>query len=210
MLEFATATPGRTLNCEKCGKKFVASGRRARRFCSTTCSRLVKFAMKHGESDTRLYRIWSGIKRRCHCKTARGYANYGARGIQMCNEWRESYVTFRDWAMAKGYQAHLEIDRQNTLLGYTPENCRWATGVQQAQNARKRRNAKTSEFKGVHWRPQSNQWIAQIQVAGVKIRIGQFANEIDAARAYDAEAIKKFGKFAHLNFPKNTKGVRVR
>jgi hypothetical protein len=168
------------------------------------------FARKHGETDTRLHRIWRGIKQRCHCKTSRGYAHYGARGIRMCKAWRESYVTFRDWANANGYQPHLEIDRQNTLLGYTPENCRWATGVQQAQNARKRKDGKTSKYKGVSWRAQSNQWIAQIQTAGVKTRIGQFANEIDAARAYDAEAKRRFGEFAHLNFPNDTKGLCVR
>ena len=93
----------------------------------------------HGESKgskrTRLYRIWSGIKTRCYnTNQAYAFGKYGAKGIEMCQEWRNSYEAFRDWSLSNGYADGLTIDRIDPRGNYEPSNCRWITQQEQQNN----------------------------------------------------------------------------
>ena len=87
----------------------------------------------HGESHTRLHRIWSGMKTRCGNPHCAAFLRYGGRGIRVCPEW-QNFTPFRDWAMAHGYADDLAIDRINNDGNYEPNNCRWATYKQQGRN----------------------------------------------------------------------------
>ncbi len=190
--------------CETCHREFrtfpsnVKIGRG--RFCCRRCIPYRLLARRHGESRTRLHGIWCHMKTRCYCPTNPAWHYYGARGVRVCDEWLLSFVAFRDWAMANGYDESLEIDRIDVNGNYEPANCRWATRTQQMRNTRKRCDAKTSRFKGVSRHSQNPKWVAQISLSdGKPTNLGSFDSEEEAANAYNAAATKHFGEFASIN-----------
>lgn len=106
---------------------------------------LIKRSITHGETGTRLYNIWRSMKQRCNYKKHIGYERYGGRGIGICDEWNNSYESFKDWAMFSGYEDNLTIDRINNDGNYEPNNCRWVDHRSQANN---RRYNKKLSYKG--------------------------------------------------------------
>jgi len=84
----------------------------------------------------KLFDVHRQMVKRCEDPSNPDYPNYGGRGIKVCEEWQD-FRTFTEWALSNGYQPGLSIDRENTNSGYEPSNCRWATVLQQARNARR-------------------------------------------------------------------------
>lgn len=127
-----------------CGTKFESDGNRIRSGRCKSCGCYQKEAasnkMKtHGMKGTRIYGIWRGIKDRCLNKNCTAYKNYGGRGITICDEWKDDFVSFYEWAINNGYEDNLTIDRINVNKNYCPENCRWATALEQGRNKRDNR-----------------------------------------------------------------------
>lgn len=92
--------------------------------------------IKHGLSKTRIYSIWKDAKCRCSGNITKKSSIYIGRGITMCDEWINDFMTFHKWAIENGYAENLSIDRIDTNNGYYPENCRWTTMVVQQRNKR--------------------------------------------------------------------------
>lgn len=119
------------LICE-CGNKreystnYIRSGKVNNCGCLTSAL-ISKANTKHGKSHTRVYSIWSHIKKRCYNKKSLDYNSYGGRGITMCLEWVKSPSSFIDWSLDNGYDEHLTIDRINKDGNYEPSNCQWIT-----------------------------------------------------------------------------------
>lgn len=156
---------------------------------------------KHVFSKTRLRQTWYDMKRRCYDTSRKRYEYYGGKGITVCEEWKNSFIAFRKWALSNGYQDGLQIDRIDSNGNYCPENCRWVTPHQNKMN--KTSNTGISRYKGVGLshinQDGQKRWRAYIRFKGVRTHLGTFNSEEKAALAYNKKAVELFGKFALLN-----------
>lgn len=89
---------------------------------------------RHGGSYSRLYRIWRGMKQRCLNPRNKRYADYGGRGVTICDAWIDFAGFQRDMGEPPGDD--WTLDRIDNDLGYQPGNCRWATRSEQQRNKR--------------------------------------------------------------------------
>ena len=84
-----------------------------------------------------LYKTWATMRERCYRKNRPNFANYGGRGIIVCERWRTSFAAFVADMGPKPSPEH-SLDRINNDGNYEPGNCRWATWTEQALNRRQR------------------------------------------------------------------------
>jgi len=125
--------------CEcQCGNKISVESQKLRnaKVQSCGCKRgilKIQTMGTHGQSKSRLYRIWHSMKSRCHYEF-KGSERYFGRGIIVCDEWENSFDAFYEWSMANGYADDLTIDRINTNGNYEPSNCRWSNKLTQDNN----------------------------------------------------------------------------
>ena len=132
-----------------CGNiKTVVSSHLIERIRSCGCDYRFEKIRKHngyvGYKPTRICSIYRNMSQRCSNPNHPHYKDYGGRGITVCNEWRDSFVSFRDWALSHGYKDNLTIDRIDNDGNYDPSNCRWVTIEEQQRN--RRSNVKITAF----------------------------------------------------------------
>lgn len=125
--------------CE-CGNETIVSYDNLKRQ-TRSCGCLQKEATSnlnktHGLTKTRLYRMWCNMRNRCSNTNMKAYKDYGGRGIKVCEEWKNNFINFYNWAINNGYKENLTIDRIDNDGDYEPSNCRFSTIEQQAHNKR--------------------------------------------------------------------------
>lgn len=153
----------------------------------------------HGDHNTRLYKLYHGMLNRCYLPAMSRYAEYGGRGITVCNEWRTDFAAFRSWAEQSGYTDELSIDRRDNDGNYEPGNCRWIPLGNQQRNKRKL-SGTSSQYLGVSLCKQTGRWQAMIKVDGKQKNLGRHPDEITAARVRDAYITDNGIKNFKLNF----------
>lgn len=123
-----------------CGNYKVVANYNLKNNSTKSCGCLSKeIKTKHNKSNTRLYRIYYAMRQRCYNLKYSRYFDYGGRGIKICDEWKNDFMNFYNWAMENGYRDGLTIDRIDVNGNYEPNNCRWITKEAQQGNTRKSR-----------------------------------------------------------------------
>jgi hypothetical protein len=101
---------------------------------SCGCKNLRSIKSSLIQKHRRLYSVYSSMIARCHNPNAISYKYYGAKGITVCDEWKNNFKSFVKWALSNGYNDTLSIDRINNSKGYLPTNCRWVPLSEQSKN----------------------------------------------------------------------------
>lgn len=113
-----------------CGNEIEVVGTALSSGNTKSCGCITK---KHGMFGTRIYNVWHTMKERCYVPSQSSYKNYGGRGIKVCDEWKDNFKEFYNWAI-NGWKKGLTLDRINNDDDYKPDNCRWVDRVEQANN----------------------------------------------------------------------------
>ena len=171
--------------CQYCGREFEVRVYSVKIGNARSCGcQKNKQKITHGRSNSRFYKTWNDMIRRCTNPNNKDYKDYGGRGITVCEEWLD-VIDFVAWCEAthpniEGYS----LDRIDNDNGYSPENCRWANRLVQATNQRIKYTNITG-VSGVVWDVNRGKWRAQISVNYTNKNLGRYLTLEEAVLARD-------------------------
>lgn len=186
-LDFSKSRKAYLCKCD-CGNKKVIMRQSLINGCTSSCG-CIKKKYNHPKGyNTKTYKLWHTMIRRCHNKKSKDYKRYSSKGIIVCDRWQglNGFVNFISDMGERTSDLH-SIDRIDNDGIYTPENCRWATKEVQSRNQRIYVNNKTG-VKGVSWDEKGKRWISSIYNNKKAISLGRYTVFKDAVEArLDAE-----------------------
>lgn len=150
---------------------------------------------KHGFSRSKVHGVWISMRQRCTNPNSQGYADYGGRGIKVCERWN-SFLNFLE-DMGDRPEG-MTLDRINNDGDYEPSNCRWATRLEQNHNQRTRKS-NTSGYSGVYFDARKMKWCARIRLNYKRIHLGYFEDIKDAAIAREEAESNWAARLANEN-----------
>ena len=180
--------------CLLCGKVFFARYDSIMRGSVKSCGCLV--GEHHKMSNTKFYKMYHKMLSRCYRESDTKYRIYGARGITVCDRWKDSFLAFKE-DMYESYLDHCEkfgekntsIDRIDVNGNYEPSNCKWATNIEQANN--KRNNHYITIDNETHTMKEWSK-ISGIQYSTIQKRIYKYGwNDVDAITIGDGRIEKQ-------------------
>lgn len=146
------------MKCPKCGKEVKDFGngkhckdcinKRNRKYYKNNKEKILKQKKEYQKKNREKFKerrtekkrkfnglsdVWRAMKERCYYSKNNHYNRYGGRGITVCKEWKDSFLTFYKWAKDK-HEKGLQIDRRDNDGNYCPENCRFVTGIENIRN----------------------------------------------------------------------------
>lgn len=137
----------------------------------------------------RLHGVWRDMNRRCHGVTEKKNDRcYRDRGITVCDRWRNNFHNFYN-DMAPTWADGLTLERSNNDLGYSPENCRWATMLEQSNNQVKN---VFLEYEGK--RMTISQWAREKGIQGVGVLHNRIKGGWSVERALDQPVLRRQSK----------------
>lgn len=169
--------------CEcECGNKSTPTMQSLLNGHSKSCGclnreNLNKSRTTHNKSNTKIYKVYHSMIDRCSNHNMPNFSHYGGRGIKVCEEWKNNFEQFYEWAINNGYREGLSIDRIDVNGNYEPSNCRWVTTYVQNLN---KRNSSFITYKGV--RKTITEW-GKDAVCGVQSFRGRIGAGWDMERA---------------------------
>lgn len=172
-----------------CGNEKICFGTNLKRGKTQSCGCLrtemiVERSLKHGNrrsgKTSREYEVWCSMIARCESEKDTNFHNYGARGIKVCDRWRESFENFLADLGEKPSPKH-SIERIDVNGDYEPSNCKWASKEEQMQNRRMLKSNSTG-VNGVYLN-KNGKYHAQISVNNKRKHIGFFDTLEEASEA---------------------------
>lgn len=180
-----------------CGNSHIASWNNISRNMSKRCAKCSNDSRRNSQlrfntrDNIKEYRSYRAMLERCTNKNHPSFCRYGGAGINVCSEWLDKDTGFLRFLESLGKRPEgYTLDRIDNNLGYSPENCRWASLSEQGHNKSKRRDAETSSYIGVS--KDKKTWVMQFMVDKVKTR-EPYRTEVEAAIAYDNLSELHFG-----------------